>query len=295
MRRSRLAVATDRGNQKRRVEICRTPMIETAEKQHVQFDPLIEEWFRSRFSEPTAPQVAGWPIIQSGSDVLISAPTGSGKTLAAFLSAVDRLVREARTGLADETHVLYVSPLKALVNDVHKNLELPLAEITDLAAREGVALSPIRVALRTGDTPASDRARMLAKVPHILVTTPESLFILLTAARSRELLRTVSTVIVDEIHAMVGSKRGPHLALSLARLDRLVAEAGRPRPQRIGLSATVKPAEEVAKFLVGSDARVDSAVSSNPPAPHIVNIGHRRAVELSVWVPQDALGTVAST
>src|ERR1700736_161749 len=289
MWRSRLAVATDRGNQKRRVEICRTPMIETAEKQYVQFDPLIEEWFRSRFSEPTAPQVAGWPIIQSGSDVLISAPTGSGKTLAAFLSAVDRLVREARTGLADETHVVYVSPLKALVNDVHKNLELPLAEITDLAAREGGALSPIRVALRTGDTPVAERARMLAKIPHILVTTPESLFILLTAARSRELLRTVSTVIVDEIHAMVGSKRGPHLALSLARLDRLVAEAGRPRPQRIGLSATVKPAEEVAKFLVGSDGNSDA------PAPHIVNIGHRRAMDLSVWVPQDELGPVAST
>jgi len=270
-------------------------MIETTKKQGVQFDPLIEEWFRSRFAEPTAPQVAGWPLIQSGSDVLISAPTGSGKTLAAFLSAVDRIVREARTGLADETHVLYVSPLKALVNDVHKNLELPLAEITDLAAREGVALSPIRVALRTGDTPASDRARMLAKVPHILVTTPESLFILLTAARSRELFRTVSTVIVDEIHAMVGSKRGPHLALSLARLDRLVAEAGRPRPQRIGLSATVKPAEDVAKFLVGSGGKPDSAGSPNSPAPHVVNIGHRRAMDLSVWVPQDELGPVAST
>jgi len=263
-------------------------MIEAAEKRQIQFDPLVEEWFKSRFAEPTAPQVAGWPIIQSGSDVLISAPTGSGKTLAAFLSAVDRIVREARTGLADETHVVYVSPLKALVNDVHKNLELPLAEITDLAAREGVALSPIRVALRTGDTPVADRAKMLAKIPHIVVTTPESLFILLTAARSRELFRNVSTVIVDEIHAMVGSKRGPHLALSLARLDRLVAEAGRPRPQRIGLSATVKPAEEVAKFLVGSDGQ-------HPPTPHIVNIGHRRAMDLSVWVPQDELGPVAST
>ena len=267
----------------------RTLMIETAKQQHIHFDPLVEEWFRSRFTEPTAPQVAGWPIIQSGSDVLISAPTGSGKTLAAFLSAVDRIVREARNGLADETRVVYVSPLKALVNDVHKNLEIPLAEITDLAAHEGVALSPIRVALRTGDTPASDRARMLTKIPHILVTTPESLFILLTAARSRELFRTVSTVIVDEIHAMVGSKRGPHLALSLARLDRLVAEAGLPRPQRIGLSATVKPAQEVAKFLVGFTGQGD------PPAPHIVNIGHRRAMDLSVWVPQDELGPVAST
>lgn len=274
-------------------------MIETTQKQRIEFDPLVEAWFRSRFAEPTAPQVAGWPLIQSGSDVLISAPTGSGKTLAAFLSAVDRIVREARyhngpsgptAGLADGTHVLYVSPLKALVNDVQKNLELPLAEIKEHALREGVELSPIRVALRTGDTPAHERARMLTKAPHILVTTPESLFILLTAARSRDLFRTISTVIVDEIHAMVGSKRGPHLALSLARLDQLVAEAGRPRPQRIGLSATVKPVEDVAQFLVGSNS---SQLAR--PTPEIVNIGHRREMDLSVWVPQDELGPVAST
>ena len=259
-------------------------MIETAEKQTFCFDPLVEEWFRSRFSKPTAPQIAGWPLIQSEANVLISAPTGSGKTLAAFLSAVDRLVREARNGLADETHVLYVSPLKALVNDVQKNLEWPLAEITALAQHQGVALAPIRVALRTGDTPPHERVRMVAKPPHLLVTTPESLFILLTAARSREIFRTVSTVVVDEIHAVAGSKRGPHLALSLARLDRLVTEAGRPRPARIGLSATVKPVEEVAKFLTGAAE----------PA-QIVNIGHRRAMDLSVWVPQDELGPVAST
>src|ERR1700736_2743397 len=247
-------------------------MIETKSTSRFQFDPLVEEWFNSKFVEPTAPQVAGWPHIQSGHDVLISAPTGSGKTLAAFLSAVDRLVREARGTLPNEIQILYVSPLKALVNDVQKNLEQPLGEITGLAAAQGVPLTPIRTALRTGDTPVRERTQMLSKTPHILVTTPESLYILLTAARSRELLRSVSTIIVDEIHAMVGNKRGPHLALSLARLDRLVAEAGRPRPQRIGLSATVKPAEEVAKFLVGSDGNSDA------PAPHIVNIGHRRAM-----------------
>jgi ATP-dependent helicase Lhr and Lhr-like helicase len=271
----------------------------------VSFDPLVEEWFRSRFSGPTAPQVAGWPHIQSGNDVLISAPTGSGKTLAAFLVAVDRLVRQARLGraeesalkerattgngsssaletalLQDKTQILYVSPLKALVNDVHANLELPLAQISELAQREGVALAPIRVALRTGDTTMRDRARMLRSTPHILVTTPESLFILLTAARSREMLRSISTVIVDEIHAMVANKRGPHLALSLARLDRLVMEQGGAKPQRVGLSATVKPVEEVARFL--------------SPEAAVVNIGHRREMELAVEVPRDELGPVAS-
>jgi ATP-dependent helicase Lhr and Lhr-like helicase len=277
-------------------------MIETANRQRFEFDPLVEQWFAAKFAQPTAPQVAGWPLIQSGRDVVISAPTGSGKTLAAFLMALDRLVRLARTTdcsptgcssrplgrLTDETHVVYVSPLKALVNDVHKNLELPLAEITELAAKRGDPLSPIRVALRTGDSTQKDRARMLAHKPHILVTTPESLFILLTAARSRELFRNVSTVIVDEIHAMVASKRGPHLALSLARLDHLVAELGGPRPQRIGLSATVKPVEDVARFLGGTGAH------SHERLPEIVNIGHRREMDLSVWVPQDELGPVAS-
>ncbi len=276
-------------------------MLQTQAPLTFQFDPLIEAWFKNKFGEPTAPQAAGWPLIQSGGDVLISAPTGSGKTLAAFLIAVDRLVRAARIDpdsggqsssgplgpLSDATHIVYVSPLKALVNDVQKNLEQPLAEIEALATREGDVLTPIRVALRTGDTPARERARMLAQAPHILVTTPESLFILLTAARSRELFRNVSTVIVDEIHAMVGSKRGPHLALSLARLDKLVAENGGHRPQRIGLSATVKPAEEVGRFLVPKGAPGEM--------PAMVNIGHRREMDLSVWVPQDELGPVAST
>src|SRR5580704_6942075 len=210
------------------------------------FDPLVAEWFHTRFGTPTEPQIQGWPEIRAGRDVLISAPTGSGKTLAAFLICLDRLVRAARDGtLANETEVLYVSPLKALSNDVHKNLEVPLAEISALAAQQGIPFAPIRTAVRTGDTPASERQQMGKHRPHILVTTPESLYILLTAAKSREMLQTVRTVIVDEIHAVADDKRGSHLALSLARLDALA----KTKPQRIGLSATVKPIEQVAEFL----------------------------------------------
>jgi ATP-dependent Lhr-like helicase len=209
------------------------------------FDPLVAEWFTSRFAGPTEPQILGWPEIRAGRDVLISAPTGSGKTLAAFLICLDRLVRAARNGtLGNETEVLYVSPLKALSNDVHKNLEVPLAEISALA-EDGASVSPIRTAVRTGDTPASERQKMGKQRPHILVTTPESLYILLTAAKSREMLKTVRTVIVDEIHAVADDKRGSHLALSLARLDTLTSEES--KPQRIGLSATVKPIEQVAR------------------------------------------------
>jgi ATP-dependent helicase Lhr and Lhr-like helicase len=243
------------------------------------FDPLLAEWFAARFASPTEPQILGWPEIRAGRDVLISAPTGSGKTLAAFLLCLDRLVRAARCGeLANETEVVYVSPLKALSNDIHKNLEVPLAEISELAARRGISFSPIRTAVRTGDTPASERQRMGKQRPHILVTTPESLYILLTAEKSRAMLRTTRTVIVDEIHAVADDKRGSHLALSLARLDALAGEQG--KPQRIGLSATVKPVEQVAQFL-SPDAR-------------IVNIGHRREMELAVEVPRDELGPVAS-
>ncbi len=209
--------------------------------------------------------------------MLISAPTGSGKTLAAFLICIDRLVRAARTGeLSNQAEVVYVSPLKALSNDVHKNLEIPLAEISELAARRGIPFAAIRTAVRTGDTPASERQQMGKHHPHILVTTPESLYILLTAEKSRAMLKTTRTVIVDEIHAVADDKRGSHLALSLARLDAL-AET---RPQRIGLSATVKPIEQVAEFL--------------SPDAHIVNIGHRREMELAVEVPRDELGPVAS-
>src|SRR5712671_6850292 len=243
----------------------------------ISFDPLVAEWFRRRFPQPTEPQSLGWPEIRSGRDVLISAPTGSGKTLAAFLLCIDDLVRTARDGsLGDQVEMIYISPLKALSNDVQKNLETPLAEIAAIAAEQGIPLAPIRTALRTGDTLASERQKMLTKPPHILVTTPESLFILLTAEKSREMLRTARAVIVDEIHAVVDDKRGAHLALSLARLDRL---AGR-RLQRIGLSATVKPIELVARFL-GDETR-------------IVSVGHRRAMDLFVEVPKSELGVVAS-
>ncbi len=244
---------------------------------HQDFDPLVAEWFHTRFGTPTEPQILGWPEIRAGHDVLISAPTGSGKTLAAFLICLDRLVRAARAGeLSNETEVVYVSPLKALSNDVHKNLEVPLAEIRDLAARRGIPFSPIRTAVRTGDTPASERQQMGRQRPHILVTTPESLYILLTAEKSRAMLATTRTVIVDEIHAVADGKRGSHLALSLARLDALATT----KPQRIGLSATVKPVDQVARFL--------------SPHARVVNIGHRREMELAVEVPRDELGPVAS-
>jgi len=245
------------------------------------FDPLVAEWFHSRFSTITEPQSLGWPQIRDGDDVLISAPTGSGKTLAAFLVCIDSLIRRARLGpLPDRTEVVYVSPLKALSNDVHKNLTVPLAEISALAAERGISLAPIRTALRTGDTPQAERRQMMRDCPHILVTTPESLYILLTAAGPREILNNVSTLIVDEIHAVADDKRGSHLALSLARLDLLVGQHGNAKPQRIGLSATVKPVEDVARFL--SDRA------------RIVNAGHRRAMDLAVEVPRDELGCLAS-
>ncbi|HEX4773842.1 MAG TPA: DEAD/DEAH box helicase [Bryobacteraceae bacterium] len=242
------------------------------------FDTLVQQWFAGRFESVTEPQKLGWPEIAAGHNTLISAPTGSGKTLAAFLICIDRLVRAARAHtLAAETQVIYVSPLKALTNDVHRNLEVPLAQIADLAERQGIPLMPIRAAVRTGDTPNLERTQMLKKPPHILVTTPESLFILLTAEKPREMLRNVSTLIVDEIHAIADDKRGSHLALSIARLDALTVHP----PQRIGLSATVKPIEEVAQLL-GNRTRV-------------IDVGHRRDMDLAVEVPRDELGAVAST
>ena len=246
------------------------------------FDPLVSEWFEARFGDATEPQVRGWPEIAEGRDVLISAPTGSGKTLAAFLICIDSLVRAARAGaLTDETQVVYVSPLKALSNDVHRNLETPLAEIAALAESKGIPLARIRTAVRTGDTPAADRQRMRNEPPHILVTTPESLFILLTAERSRAMLRSTRTVIVDEIHAMADDKRGSHLALTLARLDGVTRAAFGIAPQRIGLSATVRPIEEVANYLSRGAS--------------IVDVGHRREMDLSIEVPNDELGAVATS
>jgi ATP-dependent Lhr-like helicase len=243
--------------------------------------PIVQEWFVRRFGSPTEPQIAGWPHIIAGRTTLIAAPTGSGKTLAAFLACIDELVRKALNGeLRDRTEVLYVSPLKALGNDIQKNLEGPLAEIMQLAAERGTLMPEIRTAVRTGDTLALDRQRMLRRPPHILVTTPESLYILLTAERSRKILRDVETVIVDEIHAVAGDKRGSHLLLSLERLEAVTA---RP-PVRIGLSATQKPLEQIAHFLTGADRE--------PPA--VVDVGHRRPMDLAVDVPRSELGPIAT-
>ena len=243
--------------------------------------PLVRDWFVGRFGTPTEPQLQGWPHILAGNTALISAPTGSGKTLAAFLTCIDRLVRKALSGeLSDRTEVLYVSPLKALSNDIQKNLEIPLGEIFQLAGQRGMLMPEIRTAVRTGDTLAHERRAMLARPPHILVTTPESLYILLTAARSREILRTIESVIVDEIHAVADDKRGAHLALSLERLDHLTGK----RLPRIGLSATQKPIELVAGFLTGAGRL----------KPVIVQIGHRRKLDLAIEVPGSELGPVAS-
>jgi ATP-dependent helicase Lhr and Lhr-like helicase len=242
--------------------------------------PLVAEWFLGRFGSPTEPQEQGWPEILAGRTTLISAPTGSGKTLAAFLICIDRLVRKALEGaLHNRTEVLYVSPLKALGNDIQKNLDGPLSEILALAAERGLLMPEIRTAVRTGDTLMKERRDMLKRPPHILVTTPESLYILLTANGSRAILHDVETVIVDEIHAVADDKRGAHLTLSLERLDLLAN-----RPNRIGLSATQKPIEEIAHFLTGAGR----------PAPAVVNIGHRRKLDLAVEVPPSELGPVAS-
>ena len=243
--------------------------------------PIVQEWFVAKFGSPTEPQIAGWPHIIAQRTTLIAAPTGSGKTLAAFLACIDELVRKALNGeLRDRTEVLYVSPLKALGNDIQKNLEGPLAEIMRLAAERGVLIPEIRTAVRTGDTLALERQRMLRRPPHILVTTPESLYILLTAERSRKILRDVETVIVDEIHAVAGDKRGSHLLLSLERLEAVTKKP----PVRIGLSATQKPLEEIAHFLTGVDRE----------APAIVDVGHRREMDLAVDVPRSELGPIAT-
>src|SRR3984893_6577094 len=243
--------------------------------------PIVREWFMGRFGTATEPQEQGWPHILAQKTTLISAPTGSGKTLAAFLTCIDRLVRKAISGdLTDTTQVLYVSPLKALGNDIQKNLQQPLGEILQLAGARGLLMPEIRTAVRTGDTLMKERRAMIKRPPHILVTTPESLYILLTAQKSREILRTVETVIVDEIHAVADDKRGTHLALSLERLEVLTH---RP-PVRIGLSATQKPIELVAHFLAGSGR----------PDPVIVQIGHQRAVDIAVEVPRSELAAVGT-
>ena len=251
------------------------------------FDPLVADWFRETFAAPTPIQTQGWQHIAAGADTLIAAPTGSGKTLAAFLWALNDLVERGLAGaLDDRIHAVYVSPLKALGNDIQKNLQAPLAGIRAAAAARGTPLPEIRIAVRSGDTPARERAVQIKRPPHILITTPESLYILLTAEKSRALLRNASTVILDEIHAVAADKRGAHLALSVERLDALAGG----RLQRIGLSATQKPIDEVARLLVGAGR----CAADGTPRCAIVDAGHRRALDLRVETPEQELGAITS-
>lgn len=270
------------------------------------FHPVIQQWFESRFDSPTEPQRLGWPHLVAGHNALIAAPTGSGKTLTAFLASIDRLLRLAEAGeLTDEIRVVYISPLRALSNDMHRNLDVPLAQILTAAEDRGLQIAPIRAGLRTGDTTAAQRAAILKRPPHILVTTPESLYLMLTSPKAREKLQSVETVIVDEIHALVRDKRGSHLALTLERLAALC-----PRPlQRIGLSATQRPIEKIARFLVGEGTNSQSiepgigpehsreapdANSAESPStmPVIIDVGHQRELDLAIEVPGSDLGAV---
>ncbi len=251
------------------------------------FHPLIQRWFRSRFDAPTEAQATGWPAIAQGRHTLIAAPTGSGKTLTAFLTCIDQLVRQGmETGLPDGTQVVYVSPLKALSNDIQKNLATPLEEIVALADETGAPIPHITTAVRTGDTPASERQKMAKRPPHILITTPESLYILLTSESGRRGLKHVRTLILDEIHAVADDKRGAHLTLSVERLCQLSEEP----ITRIGLSATQRPLSEMARFLVGN-RHIDDA--GNPDCV-VVDTGSRRKIDLSVELPEQELGPIAT-
>jgi ATP-dependent Lhr-like helicase len=250
------------------------------------FHPAVATWFADCFTSPTPAQAKAWPAIKAGQHTLIAAPTGSGKTLAAFLAAIDSLIRQGLDGhLADETQVVYVSPLKALSNDIHRNLEVPLAGIREHLRRSGLPAVEIRTWVRTGDTPPAERERMRRRPPHIVVTTPESLYVLLGSESGRKMLATTRSVIIDEIHATAPNKRGAHLALSLERLADLCGD----RLVRIGLSATQKPIEAVAHLLAGA------APDGMPSAKvRVIDIGHQRPRELSIEVPDSPLEAVMS-
>jgi ATP-dependent helicase Lhr and Lhr-like helicase len=258
------------------------------------FHPAVAEWFGRAFPQgPTPAQALGWPAISRGDDTLIAAPTGSGKTLAAFLVAIDRCLRQEIDENGPRTSVVYVSPLRALTVDVAENLEEPLAKITALGEQIGTPVRPLRVAVRNGDTPPSERQAMLREPPDIIVTTPESLYLLATSRRGRSVLSTVETVIVDEIHALARDKRGSHLALTLERLDRIVTESGHKRPTRIGCSATQRPIGAIARLLVG--AGDDRTTEDGDARCAIVDVGHRRDLDISIVLPTDELGAVMTT
>jgi len=243
------------------------------------FHPAVSGWFEQNLGEPTNAQAQAWPKIQAGLNTLIAAPTGSGKTLAAFLVCIDALIRRSlHKGLPDKTLVVYVSPLRALSNDIRKNLDVPLTGIAQLLADQTLGFDPLRVAVRTGDTTQSERAKMRRQAPHILVTTPESLYILVSSESGRKMLSAVESVIVDEIHALAGSKRGAHLMLTLSRLDGLRKKA----PQRIGLSATQKPIEDMSRFLC-ADQHCE-----------IVDTGHKRQRDMCLVLPDSPLSTLMS-
>ncbi len=250
------------------------------------FHPTTRAWFERNLGPPTEAQAQAWPAIQRGEHTLIAAPTGSGKTLAAFYAAIDTFIRQGLDGtLDDATQLVYVSPLKALSNDIHRNLTVPLKGIQNDLAAQGLPPVHLSVAVRTGDTTPSERQQMLKRPPHILVTTPESLYLLLTSAGGRKMLGGARTLIVDEIHALLGDKRGSHLALSIERLESLADR----RLQRIGLSATQKPVETVARFLVGN-----ASAPAGPPPCAIIDTGHKRRLDLSLEVPKSPLSALMS-